>query len=350
MIDGTAQAASEPLELQLERRRGELTAYCYRMLGSAFEAEDAVQETFMRAWRSFDSFEGRAELSTWLYKIATNVCLSTLRGMGRRVRPIDLGPAGTAESPLGERLPEATWIEPISDSHITNPGGDPAATIEMRDSIRLAFVAALQHLAPKQRAVLILRDVLRWKASEVADLLDTTVAAVNSALQRARATLANAEVDADGLREPLDEPTEMLLALYVDAFERYDMDALTSVLHRDATWTMPPYELWLNSHEDIRRWCLGRGSGCRGSRVVPVRANASPAFAQYKPAADGGFDAWSLQVLEISGGKITGICFFLDVEWLFPLFGLPPRLPVEALVMRPRLVKSDEIAVDGRSK
>lgn len=304
----------------------------------------------MRAWRSFDSFEGRAELSTWLYKIATNVCLSTLKGTGRRARPIDLGPAGTADSPLGERLPEATWIEPIPDSHITHAGGDPATTIEMRDSIRLAFVAALQHLAPKQRAVLILRDVLKWKAREVADLLGTSVAGVNSALQRARSTLANVELDAGGPREPLDERTEELLALYVDAFERYDMDALTSVLRWDATWTMPPYELWLNSHEDIRRWCLGRGIGCRGSRLVPVRANASPAFAQYKPAADGGFDAWSLQVLEISGGKITGICFFLDVEWLFPLFGLPPRLPAEPVVMRPRLVKSDEFAADGRSK
>lgn len=349
MIEGTARVASEPLELQLERRRGELTAYCYRMLGSAFEAEDAVQETFLRAWRSFDSFENRAELSTWLHKIATNVCLSALKGMGRRARPIDLGPAGTADSPLGERLPEATWIEPIPDPHIAQ-SADPAATAEMRDSIRLAFIAALQQLAPRQRAVLILRDVLKWRASEVADLLGTTVAGVNSALQRARATLASADLDAGGPREALDARTETLLALYVDAFERYDMDALTSILHRDATWTMPPYELWLNSHEDIQRWCLGRGIGCRGSRLVPVRANASPAFAQYKPAPDGGFDAWSLQVLEISGGKITGICFFLDVEWLFPMFGLPPRLPAEALVMRPRLVKADEFEADGRSK
>ncbi|MDQ3964570.1 MAG: sigma-70 family RNA polymerase sigma factor [Actinomycetota bacterium] len=349
MIEGTAQAASEPLELQLERRRGELTAYCYRMLGSTFEAEDAVQETFMRAWRGFDSFESRAELSTWLYKIATNVCLDTLRGMGRRARPIDLGPAGTADSPLGDRLPEANWIEPIPDSHLTH-AGDPAATAEIRDSIRLAFVAALQHLAPKQRAVLILRDVLKWKANEVADLLGTTVVGVNSALQRARATLASVEVEEGWPREPLDDRNEVLLALYVDAFERYDMEALTSVLHRDATWTMPPYELWLNSHEDIRRWCLGRGIGCRGSRLVPVRANASPAFAQYKPAADGGFDAWSLQVLEISGGKITGISFFLDVEWLFPLFGLPQHLPAESVVMRPRLVKSDEFAAGEPSK
>ncbi|HEV3473036.1 MAG TPA: nuclear transport factor 2 family protein, partial [Actinomycetota bacterium] len=187
-------------------------------------------------------------------------------------------------------------------------------------------------------------------ASEVADLLGTTVVGVNSALQRARATLANAEVGAGGPREPLDARTELLLGLYVDAFERYDMDALTSVLHRDATWTMPPYELWLNSHDDIRRWCLGRGIGCKGSRLVPVRANASPAFAQYKPAADGGFDAWSLQVLEISGGKITGICFFLDVEWFFPLFDLPLRLPAEPVVMRPRLVRTDEFPADKASK
>ena len=347
MIDGTTQPAAEPLELQLERRRGEFTAYCYRMLGSTFEAEDAVQETFMRAWRSFETFEGRAEFSTWLYRIATNVCLSTLKGTGRRARPIDLGPAGTADSPLGERLPGATWIEPIPDLMET---ADPAATAETRESVRLAFIAALQHLAPKQRAVLILRDVLKWKASEVADLLDTTVVAVNSALQRARATLANAEFDTHGAREPLDDRDELLLALYVDAFERYDMDALISLLHQDATWTMPPYELWLNTHDDIRRWCLGRGIGCQGSRLVPVRANTSPAFAQYKPAADGGFDAWSLQVLEISGEKISGICFFLDVEWLFPLFGLPLRLPAETLTLRPRLVKTDEFTREERSE
>ena len=348
MIDGTTQAAPEPLELQLERRRGELTAYCYRMLGSTFEAEDAVQETFMNAWRSFDRFEGRAQLRTWLYRIATNVCLSALKGMGRRARPIDLGPAGNADSPLGDRLPEATWIEPIPDAHLVT-AGDPAETTALRESVRLAFIAALQHLPPKQRAVLILREVLKWKASEVADLLGTTVAAVNSSLQRARATLANAEIDADGPRQPLDDRTEALLALYVDAFERYDMTALTALLHQDVTWTMLPYELWLNTHEDIRRWCLGRGIGCRGSRLLPVRANASPAFAQYKPASDGGFDAWSLQVLEISGGKIAGICFFLDVEWLFPLFGLPPRLPVEALPGRLHLV-SDEFGPGSRSK
>ena len=317
---------SEPIEMQLERYRPELIAYCYRMLGSSFDAEDAVQETFIRAWNRFATFEGRSSFRTWVYQIATNVCLNMLRGKERRTRPIDMGPAGTADSPLGERLPETTWIEPIPDSTLVPVDGDPAQLMELRESVRLAFVAALQHLGSKQRAVLILKDVLRWKASEIAELLGTSVAGVNSALQRARATLANAEIDSSGPRVPIDRDDEVLLELYVDAFERYDMDALTSLLHQDATWTMPPYELWLNTHADIRSWCLGKGVGCRGSRLVPVRANASPAFAQYKPAADGGFDAWSLQVLETSNGKITDICFFLDVEWLFPLFGLPPRL------------------------
>ena len=335
MIDGTAiKSEAEPIELQLERQRPELTAYCYRMLGAMFEAEDAVQETFVRAWRSFESFEGRAALSSWLYRIATNVCLDMLKGMGRRARPIDLGPAGTAESSLGERLPEATWLEPIPDSHVVPTNADPAEIAETRDSIRLAFVAALQHLPPKQRAVLILREVLQWRASEVAQLLGTTVAGVNSALQRARATMSNADIDLTTSPGSVDEGDETLLALYVDAFERYDVDALTSLLHQDAAWMMPPYELWLNTHEDIKKWCEGPGAGCRGSRLVPVAANASPAFAQYKPSADGGFDAWSLQVLEVANGRITGICFFLDVEWLFPLFGLPFRLPKGASGLR----------------
>jgi RNA polymerase sigma-70 factor (ECF subfamily) len=346
MIDGTtAELAAEPVELQLERHRADLTALCYRMLASPFDADDAVQETFIRAWRRFDSFEGRAGLRTWLCQIATNVCLDMLRGAGRRARPVDLGPAGTAGSDLGDRLPEATWVEPIPDAHVTSANGDPAAAAEMRESIRLAFIAALQHLAPKQRAVLILRDVLRWRASEVAELLGTTVAGVNSALQRARATLANADVDSAGPRVAMDDRHEHLLARYVDAFERYDMEALTSLLYQDATWTMPPYELWLSTHSDIKKWCLGPGIGCRGSRLVPVKANASPAFAQYKPAPDGGFGAWSLQVLEISGGLITGICFFLDVHRLFPMFGLPRRLS-RAHMSRPgRLVATDQLAM-----
>jgi RNA polymerase sigma-70 factor (ECF subfamily) len=236
-------------------------------------------------------------------------------------------------------LPETSWIEPIPDRYVIDPDADPAEAVEMRESVRLAFVAALQLLAPKQRAVLVLRDVLRWKATEVAELLGTSIAAVNSALQRARATIAGAEMSPAGPQEPMDERAQTLLALYVDAFERYDIDSLTALLHEDATWSMPPYELWLNTHRDIRKWCLGPGAACRGSILVETEANGSPAFAQYKPSADGGYDAWALHVLEISGGRITGICFFLDVEWIFPMFGLPPRLLTETFSDRPRLVE-----------
>jgi RNA polymerase sigma-70 factor (ECF subfamily) len=318
-------SAPEELELALERHRAELTAYAYRMLGSAFEAEDAVQETLLRAWKAFDRFEGRSSLRSWLYRIATNVCLDMLSGTERRARPMELGPATSADSPLGAPLAEATWIQPIPDGRVLPEDGDPAELAESRESIRLALIAALQHLPPKQRAVLILREVLRWKASEVAELLDTSVASVNSALQRARATLETADLTAEPSR-PMDEGQRALLARYVDAFERYDMDSLTALLHEDATWSMPPYELWLRTHDDIRAWCLGPGIGCRGSRLVPTRANGSPAFGQYKPAADGGLEPWSLQVLEISAGRLAGISFFLDTERLFPLFGLAPRL------------------------
>jgi len=319
--------APEDLDLRLEEHRRELTAYAYRMLGSAFEAEDAVQETMLRAWRSYEGFEGRSALRSWLYRITTNVCVDMLSGKERRARPMDLGPAQHAEaSLLGEPLAEATWILPIPDSQVLPTSGDPAEVAESRETIRLAFVAALQHLPPKQRAVLVLRDVFRWKASEVAELLDTSVASVNSALQRAHATLGAADIsDAEPLR-PLDDEQRSLLERYVDAFERYDMDSLTSLLHEDATWTMPPYQLWLQTHDDITTWCLGPGIGCQGSRLLPIEANGSPAFAQYKPSAGGGHEPWALQVLEISGERITGICFFLDTAHLFPLFGLPERL------------------------
>jgi RNA polymerase sigma-70 factor (ECF subfamily) len=322
----TMAPGSQELELQLEQHRKELTAYSYRMLGSTFEAEDAVQETLLRAWRGFDRFEGRAALRSWLYSIATNVCLDMLGGRERRARPMDLGPSGAAEaSNLGEPLPEATWIQPMPDGRVVPEDGDPAELAEMRESIRLAFIAALQHLPPRQRAVLILREVLRWKASEVAELLDTTVASVNSALQRARAAMAARDAIGDPTQS-VDEAQHALLARYVDAFESYDMDSLTSLLHEDATWSMPPYPLWLQTHLDIRNWCLGPGIGCKGSRLVPTTANGSPAFGQYKPSPEGGHEAWSLQVLEISGDEITGICFFLDTEKFFPLFGLPLRL------------------------
>jgi RNA polymerase sigma-70 factor, ECF subfamily len=314
-------------EPALEQHRPELTGYCYRMLGSAFEAEDAVQETLIRAWRGLDRFEGRSSLRSWLYRIATNVCLDMLGGKERRVRPMDLGPASTvAEATLDQR-PEATWLGPIPDDKVLPRDGDPAEVAVARESIRLAFVAALQHLPPRQRAVLILREVLRWRASEVAELLDTSVASVNSALQRARATLSAIPVaDADAYA-PMDEEQRTLLARYVEAFERYDLDALTALLHEDATQTMPPYEVWLRGAEEIAAWMLGPGAGCRGSRLLPVVANGMPAFGQYRPSGPGGrHEPWALTILGISRGRITALNTFVDTERLFPLFGLPARL------------------------
>jgi RNA polymerase sigma-70 factor (ECF subfamily) len=310
---------------RLEMHRIELTAYCSRMLGSAFEAEDAVQETFIRAWRGLEQFEGRAKFRSWLYRIATNVCLDMRGASQRRARPVDLSPAGTADQGLGPPLSEDTWIEPVPDDRAVASSGDPADVAVARESIRLAFVAALQHLPPRQRAVLILREVLRWRAEEVAELLETSTASVNSALQRARATLASRDAT---LRttDPLDDEQRALLDRYVAAFEQYDMDALTSLLHEDASWSMPPYELWLQTHLDIRRWCLGPGIGCQDSRLIATMANGSPAFGQYKPAPGGGWEPWSLQVVEIAGDRISGITFFLDTARFFPLFGLPPRI------------------------
>jgi RNA polymerase sigma-70 factor (ECF subfamily) len=329
-VDRAAPKAGVPdaheLEARLETYRQELTAYCYRMLGSAFEAEDAVQETLIRAWRGFEGFEGRSALRSWLYRIATNVCLNMRGASQRRARPMDLQPASSADMPLGGALPEATWVEPIPDDRAVPSGGDPADIAVARESIRLAFITALQRLPPRQRAVLILREVLHWKASEVAELLETSVASVNSALQRARATLAEDPPRASDVGQPLDDEQRALLARYVDAFERYDMDSLTALLHEDATWNMPPYELWLQTHRDIVDWCIGPGFACRGSRLVATMANGSPAFGQYKPAAGGGYEAWSIQVLEISGDRISGVTFFLDTPRFFPLFGLPLRL------------------------
>ena len=319
------QATAERQELQLEQHRVELTAYCYRMLASAFEAEDAVQETMVRAWRSLDRFEGRAALRSWLYRIATNVCLDMLSGRERRARPMDLGPAQEPIEANLNTLPETTWIQPIPDGLVV-PDGDPAEVAVARESIRLAFVAALQHLPPRQRAVLILCEVLRWQATEVAELLETSIASVNSALQRARATLAASNVSAAEPSPPLDEEHRALLARYVAAFENYDMEALTSLIQEDATQSMPPYDLWLRGRHDIFGWWFGPGIGCRGSRLVPtVSANGSPAYGQYKPAP-GGYEPWALQVLELSDGGIAEFTFFLDTETLFPLFGLPARL------------------------
>jgi RNA polymerase sigma-70 factor (ECF subfamily) len=324
-IQQTAPSTAQ-LQSELEQSRTELTGFCYRMLGSPFEAEDAVQETMLRAWRGLDAFEGRSALRSWLYRIATNVCLNMKSASQRRARPMDLGGPSSADRPLPQPLTESTWIEPVPDSHVIGDGGDPAELAVSRESVRLAFVAAIQHLPPRQRAVLILREVLHWKADEVAELLETTVASVNSALQRARATFARRQISDTDVLEPSDQAQRALLTRYVDAFERYDMDALTGLLREDADWNMPPYDLWLKTHRDIRAWCLGPGVGCRGSRLIPTVANGSPAFAQYKPAPDGSREPWSLQVLEISDGEITGITFFLDTDRLFPLFGVPARL------------------------
>ncbi len=319
-------SAPPALELALEQHRRELVGYCYRMLGSAFEAEDAVQDTFMRAWRGFERFEGRSAVKSWLYSIATNVCLDMLKGRERRARPMDFGPAGTADGPLGEMLSEVTWLEPIPDGQVLSDDGDPAELALARETLRLAFVAALQHLPARQRAVLILREVLRWQASEVAELLGTSVASVNSALQRARATLDAAEIAPGDAAPSIDEAQRQLLGRYVDAFESYDMDALVSLLHEDATLSMPPYALWMRGHVNIRRWHLETGAGCRGSKLIPVSANGLGAFGQYKPDPDGGLTPWAVQVIETSGDRIVGLNAFLDTERLFPLFGLPPRL------------------------
>jgi RNA polymerase sigma-70 factor (ECF subfamily) len=320
-VDAPATAVRDPAEL--ERHRIELTAYCYRMLGSPFEAEDAVQETLLRAWRGLDRFEGRAALRSWLYRIATNVCLDSLGGRERRARPMDLGPAGAPVLENLRELPEATWLQPVPDALVV-PGGDPAEVAVARESVRLAFVAALQHLPPRPRAALILCEVLHWKATEAAELLDTSVASVNSALQRARATLEAAEL---APATPLEAADRELLDRYVAAFEAYDMAELAAVIHEDATQSMPPYDLWLRGRDDMFAWWTGPGIGCHGSRVVPApAANGAPAFGQYK---SGGTEPWALQVLRLEHGRIAEITFFLDTERLFPLFGLPPRLDTQ---------------------
>ncbi|MEV6163793.1 sigma-70 family RNA polymerase sigma factor [Streptomyces sp. NPDC052052] len=324
-------SAAEDIESSLEGHRVELTGYCYRMLGSAFEAQDAVQDTMVRAWRNVEKFEGRSSLRSWLYRIATNVCLDMLKAAGKRARPVDLsGPTPLAQAALNP-LAEHTWLEPMPDGRILPSVSDPAEAAVARESVRLAFVAALQHLPPRQRAVLILREVLAWKASEVAELLGTSVASVNSALQRARATLAaRAEQTAD-TADPLDEEQRRLLDRYVAAFEEYDMAALTALLREDAVMTMPPFDLWLQGHDDITGFMLSLGAGCAGSRLVATAANGTPAFAHYKPDPDGPeFVPWAVQVIDISKGSIAGMHFFLDTPRWFPLFGLPDHLDTEA--------------------
>ncbi|MEV7612358.1 sigma-70 family RNA polymerase sigma factor [Streptomyces sp. NPDC089799] len=321
-------ATTDPvLDEAMERYRVELTGYCYRMLGSSFDAEDAVQDTYVRAWRSFAKFEGRSSLRSWLYRIATNVCLDLLNAGNKRARPMDLtAPQAQASAVLNER-PEVTWLEPVPDGRVLTQTADPAEAALAKESVRLAFVAALQHLPAKQRAVLILREVLAWKADETAELLDTTVASVNSALQRARATMAAHPPRDSSPADPLDADQAELLGRYLTAFEAYDITALTALLHEDAVLSMPPFDLWLRGIPDIAAWHLNQGIGCKGSRLIPTTANGMPAFGQYRIAEDGnGHTPWALQVLEISDGRIVGLNAFLDTARWFPLFGLPERL------------------------
>lgn len=363
-----ALTAQDTLDAAFASHRRELTGYCYRMLGSSFEADDAVQDTLLRAWRAYDRFEGRSSLRSWLYRIATNVCFDMLAARRRRERPMGLGSAQAAEEDnLGQVLPEETWVEPVPDDQVLPRHGDPADVAVGRETIRLAFVAALQYLPPRQRAVLILREVLRWQASEVADLLDTSVASVNSALQRARATIAArahwSSVEANGTgsgsgsgpgpgsgsgsrsgsasgsrpgeaaragsasAQHLGAEEQRLLVRYMDAFERYDMDALVALLHEDATLSMPPYALWVQGPAEIVRWLVGPGRDCAGSRLVPVAANGSVAFGQYRQSDAGGTTPWALVVVETEGDQVTGINSFLDTASLFPRFGLPDDLP-----------------------
>jgi RNA polymerase sigma-70 factor (ECF subfamily) len=326
-VRSRAMPVAQSVELDdLEAHRRELTGYCYRMLGSALEAEDAVQETLLRAWRAADRFEGRASVRSWLYRIATNVCIDMQRASQRRARPMELGPASPPiENLLGPMLPENTWITPVPDTRIGASEGDPAEVAATHDSIRLAFVSALQHLPARQRAALLLCDVLRWPASEAATLLDTSVASVNSALQRARATLA--DLPADERARTVDADQAELLARYVDAFQRYDIETLVALLHDDAVQTMPPFAMWIRGARNIGRWMVEPGpSACRGSRLLPTSANGCPAFGQYRRDPEGGFAPWALQVHEISDGRIAASHFFLDTERLFPLFGLPAHL------------------------
>lgn len=295
----------------LEPFRIELTGYCYRMLGSGFEAEDAVQETLMRAWKAYDSFDpSRASVRTWLYRIATNICIDMLRSAQRRALAVDLQPPG---GEFGEPLPERVFVQPVPDSRVL-----PEDQAIRKETVRLAFVAALQHLPPRQRAVLILRDVLAWKASEVATLLDISVASGNSALQRARSTLQTVDPG-----EPLDvdDPVQKsLLSRYCEAFERHDVGTLVALLHEDATMSMPPFSWWLRGRDALAAALSDPSASCKGAWLVPVQANASPAYWQLRPGMDQPF---GLVFIDVRDGLVTGSTTFLNVNELLPIFGSP---------------------------
>lgn len=330
----------------LEAHRVALTGHCYRMLGSVADADDAVQETMVRAFRARSQFDGRSTLRTWLLRIATRVCLDALSHRKRRVQPMALSAPGTIHDELA-MWPASHWVEPIADACAVPSDSDPAQQSVLRQSIRLAFVAAVQWLPPRQRAALLLTDVLDFSVAETADTLGMTVAAVNSALQRARATLAARGGGLDATthagappQAALSSVQTELLHRYVAAFERYDVDALVALLRTDATMAMPPFALWLRGQQDIHAWFLGRGAGCRGSRLLPTVACGCPAFGQYRVAVSARAQCivplsdepsathlpWSLIVLELGPDCIVHMDYFLDTPTLFPRFGLPPAL------------------------
>ncbi|HET9627028.1 MAG TPA: sigma-70 family RNA polymerase sigma factor [Kofleriaceae bacterium] len=314
-----------PVEVaQLEQHRAVLTGHCYRMLGSPVDADDAVQETMVRAWRNAERFDGRSSVKTWLYRIATNVCLDALSDRSRRARPLEDGPRGTPDDVL-ETRPRPHWLEPVPDARVIPPDATPAERAVMRQSIRLAFVAALQHLPPKQRAALLLTEVLGWSVAEVADGLETSVASINSALQRARATLAARHVSlaADAAAPTLTEAERGLAEQFFAAFERYDIEALARLLTDDAVISMPPYTLWMRGLPHITAWLLGPGAACRGSKLVPLAASGGIAFGQYRA---GGAEPWAIILLETAGDRIVSLTSFLDTAALFPVFGLPAKL------------------------
>lgn len=319
-------AASDVVD-QAEGYRSELVGFCYRMLGSAAEADDAAQETLIRAWRGSGTFRGDSALRSWIYSIATNVCIDMGRAPQRRALPADItSPAvmTTGQPELGKPLDPASWITPIDERRLGPPAATPEEITVQRESIRLAFLTALQHLPARQRAVLILRDVLAWSAVEVAELFEVSTDSVTSALARARRTIKARHVD---FAEPLNDTNSALLAHYVAAFEEYDVDRLVALLHRDATFTMPPYTFWLRGADDIRRWWNGPGAKvCIGSRALSLVANGQPAAAVYHLTAPGEWTPFALHVLDTAAGRISGICHFLDTD-VFSEFGLPEHLP-----------------------
>ncbi len=336
MAGTNRSAGAVALEGEMERMRPSLTGYCYRMLGSGFEAEDATQETLLRAWRRSDTLADPAAVKSWLFSIATNVCLDQIDARKRRARPVDLGDPGSAETPVGAPLPETTWVLPIASGQVADPDADPETQAAGRETLRLAFVAALQHLPARQRVVLVLREVLRWSAKEVAEMLETTVASVNSALQRARATLEKLDLtDSETPARPEGEDENRLLEQYVEAFAEYDIDRIVGLLRYDVVFDMPPLPLWVRGPEEVSAFMLGQGAACRGSKVVATSANGFPAFASYKPDPESGaWLPWSVTLLEAEAGGgaggpiVSGVHNFLApfMPNLFASFDLPERL------------------------